>query len=96
MYYILKHTKINNERYSNFRSNIFIYEFFSGGHLQLSSSVPVHWSNSEGPDSKYSNRELTSNYSQKELQNTSSQQGNISLQIKSIFYIREIYIDTQF
>jgi len=48
----------------------------SGGHLQLSSSVPVHWSNSEGPDSKYSNSELTSNYSQKELQNTSSQQVN--------------------
>jgi len=27
----------------------------SGGELQLSSSVPVHWSNSGGPDSKYRN-----------------------------------------
>jgi len=32
----------------------------SGGELQLSSSVPVHWNNSGGPDSKYRNNTTTS------------------------------------
>lgn len=32
----------------------------SGGELQLSSSVPVHWSNSGGPDSKYRNNTTAS------------------------------------
>merc|ERR1712110_478593 len=51
----------------------------SGGQLQLSSSVPVHWTNSEGPDSKYRNNEGSSNYSQTELQSsgtTSSAEAN--------------------
>merc|ERR1711894_403684 len=32
----------------------------SGGELQLSGSVPVHWGNNEGPQSKYSNNGSTS------------------------------------
>jgi len=51
----------------------------SGGQLQLSSSVPVHWTNSEGPDSKYRNNETTSNFSQSEVHSsdtTSSAKAN--------------------
>ena len=67
--------------------------FYSGGQLQLSSSVPVHWTNSEGPDSKYRNNEGSSNYSQTELQSsgtTSSAEGNMIIGTETIWKLRFI------
>merc|ERR1712165_191192 len=60
----------------------------SGGHLQLSSSVPVHWNNSEGPGSKYSNNELTANYSQNEVTEVQST-GSTSANERSNFAVAE-------
>ena len=37
-----------------------LLKYCSGGELQLSSSVPVHWTNSGGPDSKYRNNTTAS------------------------------------
>jgi len=60
----------------------------SGGHLQLSSSVPVHWNNSEGPGSKYSNNELTANYSQNEVTGVQST-GSTTANERSNFAVAE-------
>merc|ERR1711994_883651 len=60
----------------------------SGGNLQLSSSVPVHWNNSEGPGSKYSNNELTANYSQNEVTGVQST-GSTTANERSNFAVAE-------